>query len=683
MKIKLYKSVALCSLLALAGCHDFEELNTNPYAPIYDPTVENVSADGIDIDYTLTDNAMASLKGMEGAIGSIFANFTYEGLYNDYQTTTNLTHDIYAGYWGNNVSGFVNQAPTYSYTDGWSASRWKHFYDDRSTSEYSQLVKTFYFCNKDYYHTAFYITRIYYAFLLSMQTDTYGDIPVAYYVKGAMPPEENVTYTPQKEVYNILFQLLDQIQTRHSISAALLYYPEDRYYSQLVKTFYFCNKDYYHTAFYITRIYYAFLLSMQTDTYGDIPVAYYVKGAMPPEENVSYTPQKEVYNILFQLLDQAITELHQENLPAVSQYDLGDNDKCYGGDVDKWRRFANTLRLRLALRVSNVNPELAQTQAKAALTDPAGLMQSQDDNMKQTPKRQYIAGGNENIYALLFSWTGNAVLSKEMERAYKNQALKEGAAADAVTFNENSENCYLDPRCEVLWFRPTPFDSLTTSPLPTENLKRDFNGVMNGETNVGGSYLNRYSANRCILSSDAMNKDYWWNLAREIVWMGYSESLFLKAEAALRWPSLVDETAEALYLKGIKASMDYYEIDADKANEYISHLDGVKAFAGGSKEEQLEQIITQKWIAVFPNGNEGWAEVRRTDYPRYLLAPVNGNNSNGEVASGKLIKRINYPNSESRNPNKPGNVNQGSRVWWDVADTMNDKGQWHTPNNFR
>ena len=589
MKIKLYKSVALCSLLALAGCHDFEELNTNPYAPIYDPTVENVSADGIDIDYTLTEHAMASLKGMGGAIGSIFANFTYEGPYNDYQTTTNLTHDIYAGYWGNNVSGFVNQAPTYSYTDGWSASRWKHFYDDRSTSEYSQLVKTFYFCNKDYYHTAFYITRIYYAFLLSMQADTYGDIPVAYYVKGAMPPEENVTYTPQKEVYNILFQLLDQ----------------------------------------------------------------------------------------------AITELHQENLPAVSQYDLGDNDKCYGGDVDKWRRFANTLRLRLALRVSNVDPALAQTQAKAALTDPAGLMQSQDDNMKQTPKRQYIAGGNENIYALLFSWTGNAVLSKEMERAYKNQALKEGAAADAVTFNENSENCYLDPRCEVLWFRPTPFDSLTTSPLPTENLKRDFNGVMNGETNVGGSYLNRYSANRCILSSDAMNKDYWWNLAREIVWMGYAESLFLKAEAALRWPSLVDETAEALYLKGIKASMDYYEIDADKANEYISHLDGVKAFTGGSKEEQLEQIITQKWIAVFPNGNEGWAEVRRTDYPRYLLAPVNGNNSNGEVASGKLIKRINYPNSESRNPNKPGNVNQGSRVWWDVADTMNDKGQWHTPNNFR
>lgn len=590
MKIKLYKSVALGSLLALAGCHDFEELNTNPYAPIYDPTVENVSADGIDIDYTLSEHAMASLKGMEGAIGSIFANFTYEGPYNDYQITTNLTHDVYAGYWGANVGSFVNQAPTYSYSDGWSSSRWKHFYDDRSTSEYSQLVKTFYFCNKDYYHTAFHITRIYYAFLLSMQTDTYGDIPISYYVKGAMPPEENVTYTAQKDVYGILFQLLDQ----------------------------------------------------------------------------------------------AAVKLRPENIPATSQYTLGDNDKCYNGDVNKWRRFANTLRLRLALRVSNVDPALAKAQAEAALKDPAGLMQSQEDNMKQTPKRQYIAGGNENIYALLFSWSGNAVLTKEMELAYKNQALKEGASADGTaSFNNNSEDCYLDPRCEILWFRPTPFDSLTSSPLPLENPKRDFNGVMNGETNVGGSYLNRYSANRCILSSDAMNKDYWWNLAREIVWMGYSESLFLQAEAALRWPSLVDGTAESLYRKGIKASMDYYQIDAAKADNYINHLNGVKAFAGGSKEEQLEQIITQKWIAIFPNGNEGWAEVRRTDYPRYLLAPINGNNSNGEVASGKLIKRVNYPNSESRNPKKPADVNQGSRVWWDVADTMNDNGEWRTPNNFR
>ena len=86
MKFNIYKSVAMCSLLALAGCHDFEELNTDPYAPIYDPTVANVSPDGIDIDYELSESALKSIKGMEGAIGVTLANFLYEGAYNDYQT---------------------------------------------------------------------------------------------------------------------------------------------------------------------------------------------------------------------------------------------------------------------------------------------------------------------------------------------------------------------------------------------------------------------------------------------------------------------------------------------------------------------------------------------------------------------------------------------------------------------
>lgn len=599
MKANIYKSIALCSLLALAGCHDFEEMNTNPYAPVYDPSVEGATPDGIDIDYTLSENALKSLKATESATGATFANFVYEGLYNDYQIATNLTHDIYAGYWGNNNSGFIGNSPTYSYNDGWSAARWRHFYDDRTIGEYSQLIKTFWFCDKEYYHTAFYITRIYYAFLMSAQTDTYGDIPIKYYVKGAIPPEENVEYSSQEEVYGMIFDILDQ----------------------------------------------------------------------------------------------AITNLH--NIPNVRQFDLGENDRCYQGDVNKWLRFANTLRLRLALRISNVNPKEAQKQGEAALKDPAGLMASQDDNMKQIPKRQYISGGNENIYALLFSWTAQVILPKEMEWAYKNQSLKEGVNSlsegfvsksqnDGTKFNESSDNCYLDPRCEVLWFRPTEFDKLNQA-VPEESDK-DFAGVRNGSINVGGSYTTVYSPNRCNLQSDAMNRKIWWNLAREIVWMGYSESLFLKAEAALRDWAGAEKSPKEYYLEGIRASMNYYEIDADqegmaKIENYINHLQGLKTFDGNDKEAQLEQIITQKWIAVFPNGNEGWAEVRRTDYPRYLLLPQNGNNSNGEVANDKLIKRISYPNSEARNPKKPL-YTQGTRVWWDVSDTM-EGGAWHKPNNFR
>ena len=106
MKLNLYKSVALCSLLALAGCHDFEEMNTNPNAPVYDPSVMDCGPEGIDIDYTISESALESLKATESALGSIFFNFTYEGLYNDYQTATNLTHDVYAAYNGSN--GFLN-----------------------------------------------------------------------------------------------------------------------------------------------------------------------------------------------------------------------------------------------------------------------------------------------------------------------------------------------------------------------------------------------------------------------------------------------------------------------------------------------------------------------------------------------------------------------------------------------
>ena len=601
MKFNLYKSIAMCSLVALAGCHDFEELNTDPYAPVYDPTVENVSAEGIDIDYDLTENAMKSIKGMEGAIGVTLANFLYEGPYNDYQTTTNLTHDIYAGYWGNNVSSFVTQAPTYSYSDGWSGSRWRHFYDDRTIGEYAQIIKTCHFCDPEYYHTLYYVTRIYYAYLLSMQTDTYGDIPIKYYVKGAMPPEENVEYSSQESVY----------------------------------------KDF-----------------------------------------------------IFPILDQAITALHTENIPELQYTISSDDDKCFGGDIDKWRRFANTLRLRLALRVANADPALAKQQAEKALTDPAGLMQSNDDNLKQTPKRQYIAGGNENIYALMFGWGGNVVLTKEMEWAYKNQSFQGGTipadqskwvakdSKDQTTkFNEDENQCILDPRCEILWFRPTLFDNLNKA-TPEES-DEDFAGVRNGEPNLGESYTTSYSPNRCSTTSDVMNPEIWWNYAREIVWMGYSESLFLQAEAYLRWPELNEtgKTVQDLYKEGVQASMDYYGLTGAKVTNYINNLVALNNWQN-DKEWQLEQIITQKWIAVFPNGNEGWAERRRTAYPRCALLPHGGNNSGGQVDNNKLIKRISYPDSEARNTKKP-NYTQGYRVWWDVADTMDDNGKWQTPNNFR
>ena len=127
--------------------------------------------------------------------------------------------------------------------------------------------------------------------------------------------------------------------------------------------------------------------------------------------------------------------------------------------------------------------------------------------------------------------------------------------------------------------------------------------------------------------------------------------------------------------------MDYYNIEEAIKQAYIDGLKNKQDVSGSDKEKALKEIITQKWISIFPNGNEGWAEFRRTDYPELLN--IEENNSDGDVPEGKFIKRIKYPQSESFNPNRPMGDNQGTKIWWDVADTNNDNGQRVQPNNFR
>jgi hypothetical protein len=142
--------------------------------------------------------------------------------------------------------------------------------------------------------------------------------------------------------------------------------------------------------------------------------------------------------------------------------------------------------------------------------------------------------------------------------------------------------------------------------------------------------------------------------------------------------------------------MDHYQVDAAEAQSYI---DGVVAFndgtfQSGDNERILEALITHKWMAVFPNGNEGWADFRRTDYPALegmynTETGVVTNTSGDPILDHHLIKRILYPNSESQNQYFTSNAElqeknkQSTRLWWDVDDTMDDNGYRKTYNNFR
>ena len=175
--------------------------------------------------------------------------------------------------------------------------------------------------------------------------------------------------------------------------------------------------------------------------------------------------------------------------------------------------------------------------------------------------------------------------------------------------------------------------------------------------------------------------------------MTTSEVYFLRAEAALRgWAGA--GSAQANYEMGITTSFEQHGAAgsgaymADNTSTPADYVDPVNASnnvtalssitvswnAGGTNEENLERIITQKWIAMFPEGQEAWSEFRRTGYPK--IFPVVSNQSGGVVDTDIQIRRIPFVDSElSTNPNGVvgavtqlgGADNAGTRLWWDTG----------------
>jgi hypothetical protein len=195
-----------------------------------------------------------------------------------------------------------------------------------------------------------------------------------------------------------------------------------------------------------------------------------------------------------------------------------------------------------------------------------------------------------------------------------------------------------------------------------------------------------------------LNKDYKghsllnFNSGDRTLLMTAAEGFFLRAEGALRGWNMKG-TAQAFYEAGIAKSFDQYGVggiatylsDAvSKPTNYVDEVDSKNNAPSPSDvtiqwdeslnfEKKLEKIITQKWIAAFPEGQEAWSEFRRTTYPK--LFPVVVNNSNGEVGPGKFIRRLPYPSyfttsnpkgvAEAVSSYLNGPDQMGTPLWWD------------------
>jgi hypothetical protein len=397
-----------------------------------------------------------------------------------------------------------------------------------------------------------------------------------------------------------------------------------------------------------------------TDYWGPIIYSEFGNG----ETTVAYDTQEEVYRSFFVTLDEAVAVL-KANSSATA---FGTHDQIFAGSAAKWLTFANSLRLRLAMRCKYVDATLSKTEAEKAVSD--GVMLTNDDNAMLTPTIN-----SRNPYWTITDW-GEFRMSATMESVLKG---------------------YDDPRMEE-YFSPVIGVDLNEDGTITD-AERD----PDGDGSFYEGLRNGYAKALIVATLNRVNSDMgvqFLNAGRggsaagaPIRVMSASEVYFLRAEGALEtWA--MDGTAEELYDKGIETSLlertsaTQAEIDAyvDSPDTPIPTEDewGTPASSdipvdfetGGGKERQLEQIITQKWLALYPDGVEAWTEARRTGYPK-LFPRLNSENS--DVPADEIMRRLIFVDSEYSNNNeavlaaeqlgeltsKGGNKNS-TRLWWDA-----------------
>ncbi len=377
------------------------------------------------------------------------------------------------------------------------------------------------------------------------------------------------------------------------------------------------------------------------DTYGPIPYTNYGSGSLLN----NYDALEDVYYQFFQELDHAIDELTIFVKGNPNTKLLEDYDYVYNGDATKWVKFANTLRLRLAMRIVYANPTLAQQEAEKSIANSIGVIE------EETGRATILHSSNLVYYHPLY----------EIAYSFNSGEVRMGATMDAYM------NGYSDPRLAA-YFK-TASDG-------------KYHGVRLGiNTSTWDKYV---SGNISNLNMDQSST--------EIVWMTAAESYFLRAEGALRGWNM-GGTAQSFYEKGI--AMSFKENGVNGAESYVANSTSQPiAFTdnatnsslnastpstitiawntGDDFETNLERIITQKWIAEYPDGPEGWAEFRRTGYPK--LFPVVTNYSNGSINTDIQVRRIPFPQSEyntnaegvATGVSKLGGLdNGGTKLWWD------------------
>ncbi|WP_291286694.1 SusD/RagB family nutrient-binding outer membrane lipoprotein [Flavobacterium sp.] len=313
-----------------------------------------------------------------------------------------------------------------------------------------------------------------------------------------------------------------------------------------------------------------------TDAYGSIP---YKEAGL--KVTPAYNTQKEVYTGLLEDLKQAQSLLN----PASGSVT---GDLAYKGDITKWKKLVNSLRLRIALRISDKEPALAKQAAIEATSDAAGVISNNNETFKFT----FTSSPQQNPASAWFETRDDFRISKTL----------------VDKLNELS-----DPRLPVY------------AQLPTDQTVGKYVGGANG--------LSNSDANSQGFAKTSKPGTYFLTSSSPAVIVSYSEVLFNLSEAVAR--GYIGGDAEQLYKNAITASFNQFGItDAATINKYLN-----QATVKYDAANYAKSIGTQKWIAFYGQGLDAFVEWRRLDYPVLKAGPAT-------VLNGQIPSRFFYPGTE-------------------------------------
>lgn len=327
------------------------------------------------------------------------------------------------------------------------------------------------------------------------------------------------------------------------------------------------------------RILKAYYFLMLTDRWGDVPYSQALKA------NQAYSPaydkQQDIYNSLFKELTEAVAQIKESEAPVKG-------DVMFNGNMAAWKRFANTIRMVMALRLSKVDAARGKTEYAAALA--AGVITSNAQNIEY----KFIEGDPNNSNP----WYNNYTISNRNDYAISS----------VMTGYMEPKN---DPRLPVY------------GEVLSSGKVRGLPYGRNAAINIPGAY--------------SRIGNFFRKQGSPLSIYNYAQVLFMQAEAAkLGWAPGGDTEAEAKYKAAIKASWEQYGVFNQAAYDtYIALPDVAYSAANGYK-----QIMTEKWVHMYLNSWETWSDWRRTGYP-VLTPAVDAVDSRG------IPLRLSYPPTEA------------------------------------